>query len=76
MTVKEAARKAEEFRSGCHAFLAKDCGDRWAIFFEEDRGHLGGFPVFVFKDDGYCTGFIYAEYLDLMHGGKIIELND
>ena len=49
MTVEEAVQRAEEFRTGCHAFLAYDCGDRWAIFFEEDCGHLDGFPVFVFK---------------------------
>lgn len=76
MTLKEAKRKAEEWRAeewrGGKICSVKDCGDRWLFGFEEDASTFSALFLFVFKEDGRIECLSYARFVDLLFSDEII----
>lgn len=75
ITLSEAIKIAEQER-GSKICEIKDCNDRWAFAFEEDKNSFDSIPAFVFKLDGRFEPFYISDYFDLLKLGTYIELAD
>ena len=73
MTLEEIVQKAEE-QFDCRVEVAVDCGDKWALCFEQDEECLGMIPAFVLKNGAGCEFFFLEDFVGLLNNGRVIEL--
>ena len=82
ITLEEAIKIAETERKRLTKIVAdvdavRDCGDRWLMYFAQDRGLMGGLSFFVFKETGKIEFFEHTtKQFKIIRKGKYVDIKE